>query len=169
MDINKKSIDINKKEKRKKIKHLLWNLTPEIRQHENQLLLLDYDPSNNFCKLAYNHIQIKLNSYKNQDQLKSKYNPIFFISIEQIVDKLRESELTCFYCHNHVYLLYDIAFDDYQWTLDRIDNSLGHNGDNVLIACLKCNLSRRTQNKEKFDYAKNIVIIKLDENGEPLQ
>ena len=27
-----------------------------------------------------------------------------------------------------------------QWTLDRIDNNIGHSKENVVICCLKCNL-----------------------------
>ena len=32
----------------------------------------------------------------------------------------------------------------------RIDNDLSHTDDNVIVACLKCNLQRRRQNKDKF-------------------
>ena len=150
--------------KKKKIKYLIWNLSDEIKIHANQQDLLNNIENNElpFCKLAKKHIQIKHNSYQYQDKLKSKYNPELFISFDKIISKLKESELLCHYCHLPVYILYDVAFENNQWTLDRIDNTLGHNNDNVIISCLKCNLERRLQNKEKFDYSKNMVITKLD-------
>ena len=50
--------------------------------------------------------------------------------------------------------------DKQQWTLDRIDNDLGHNNENVKIACLECNLKRRRINMEKFLFTKQLNIIK---------
>ena len=47
-----------------------------------------------------------------------------------------------------------------QWTLDRIDNNLGHNSDNVLISCLECNLKRRRMNMERFQFSKDCTNIK---------
>jgi hypothetical protein len=49
-----------------------------------------------------------------------------------------------------------------QWTLDRIDNNLGHNEDNVVIACLECNLKRRRTNQSKFLFTKQLKITCLD-------
>ena len=45
-----------------------------------------------------------------------------------------------------------------QWTLDRIDNELGHNIGNLVISCLKCNLKRRRINKNSFMMTKNMTI-----------
>ena len=47
-----------------------------------------------------------------------------------------------------------------QWSLDRINNDIGHNSGNLLIACLECNLKRRRTNKDAFMFTKNMVIIK---------
>ena len=47
-----------------------------------------------------------------------------------------------------------------QWSVDRIDNNKGHNSDNFHIACLKCNLTRRRQNDDKFLYTKQLHIVK---------
>ena len=47
-----------------------------------------------------------------------------------------------------------------QWTLDRIDNNINHSESNVIIACLKCNLQRRCQNKDKFLFTKQLKIVK---------
>ena len=61
-----------------------------------------------------------------------------------------------------MYILYEFVRENSQWSLDRIDNDIGHNNDNVLISCLECNLKRRKQNKDKFLYTKNLKIIKSD-------
>ena len=47
-----------------------------------------------------------------------------------------------------------------QWTLDRIDNDKGHNMENVVIACLDCNIRRRRKNKDDFMFSKNMEIVR---------
>ena len=49
-----------------------------------------------------------------------------------------------------------------QWTLDRIDNDLSNTDENVIVACLKCNLQRRRQNKDKFLFTKQLKIVKQE-------
>ena len=43
-----------------------------------------------------------------------------------------------------------------QWTLDRINNDIGHFKDNVVICCLRCNLKKGTKNDEHFKFAKQM-------------
>jgi len=57
-------------------------------------------------------------------------------------------------------ILYEIVRESLQWTLDRIDNAVGHNKNNVLIACLHCNLKRRKQSKDAFLFTKQLQIVK---------
>ena len=57
-------------------------------------------------------------------------------------------------------LIYENVRQMNQWTLDRIDNNLGHNSDNVLISCLECNLKRKDMNKDKFLFTKQLKIKK---------
>jgi hypothetical protein len=47
-----------------------------------------------------------------------------------------------------------------QWTLDRVDNEEGHTDNNVVLACLACNLQRRTMDAERFKYGKQLRIVK---------
>ena len=57
-------------------------------------------------------------------------------------------------------LLYKNVREPKQWTLDRIDNNKPHNTDNVVIACLKCNLERRRRDDKKFLMSKQMKIMK---------
>ena len=42
------------------------------------------------------------------------------------------------------------CFKSNEWTIERIDNSIGHNKGNVEISCLNCNLRRRTMHYERY-------------------
>uniref|UniRef100_A0A6C0H6R7 Uncharacterized protein n=1 Tax=viral metagenome TaxID=1070528 RepID=A0A6C0H6R7_9ZZZZ len=158
-------IELKKKEKRKKKKYLEWDLTEEIKSCEYQFELLkkmNENKEDKYVKILKKNIEIKQNSYKYQDKNKNKYDETKFITYDEIIGMLIESELKCFYCSMLVSVLYDVAFENNQWTLDRIDNEYGHNRDNVIICCLKCNLERRIINKDKYNYTKKMVIIKCE-------
>jgi hypothetical protein len=57
-------------------------------------------------------------------------------------------------------VLYDISREASQWTVDRINNDLGHNINNFYLACLDCNLKRRCRNDAKFLFTKQLKITK---------
>ena len=105
-------------------------------------------------------IKIKLLSYMNQDKLKTMYNLSKFITFDRVIEKLFLSRLRCHYCDCEVNIIYKYKRSPNQWTLDRIINEDGHNFNNVLICCLKCNLSRRCKNSEKYLFTKKLNIIK---------
>ena len=73
---------------------------------------------------------------------------------------LQETNLKCHYCSCETYLLYELVREMKQWSLDRIDNNVGHNRDNLVIACLECNLKRRRTNKDSFMFTKNLKIVR---------
>ena len=73
---------------------------------------------------------------------------------------LAKSNLQCYYCRLAVKVMFSVKRDMKQWSLDRINNNQGHNFDNVVIACLDCNLKRRTLNSNKFKFTKQLVITK---------
>ena len=79
-----------------------------------------------------------------------------------MIEKIVKSKLQCYYCKCHMFLLYEIIRELKQWTLDRIDNNIGHNEENVVVCCLECNLKRRKMSQEKFIFQKNLTIIKHD-------
>lgn len=108
-------------------------------------------------------INSKLYSYKHQDIKKKKYNKGEFITFEQTIQKLIDSNFKCFYCNQNVNVLYEEVRDPTQWSLERIDNTFGHNCSNVVIACLNCNLRRRTMYYERYVQTKQLLhIIKRD-------
>ena len=126
------------------------------------LRLVHYGTSKNVehKSLLIRELTAKLNGYKQQDVKKKMYEPSSFITMEQLQSKLIDELLTCVFCNIQVKLLYDKVRDDAQWTLDRIDNDLGHSSANTQIACLKCNLQRRRLDYDKFHWTKNLVITK---------
>lgn len=112
-----------------------------------------------YSKELLREIDKKIASYKTQDINKNKYDGNN-ITRKETIEKLVASKLKCHYCKNNVLLFYNKVRDMEQWTLDRIDNSINHTDNNVIIACLKCNLQRRCQNKEKFLFTKQLKIVK---------
>jgi RNase P subunit RPR2 len=82
--------------------------------------------------------------------------------MEKVLDLMIESENRCFYCKNRVHILYEYVREPNQWTLERIDNKSGHNKTNVVIACLNCNLHRRTMYHERYVFTKQLNIVKRE-------
>lgn len=103
----------------------------------------------------------KLRGYKTQDEKFSIFSDFYFIKKDQVLAKLVECNYTCYYCKSKLKTEFT-SRDPLQWTLDRIDNSMGHNTNNVLISCLGCNLKRRTRSVDKFLFTKSLVIKKMD-------
>ena len=68
--------------------------------------------------------------------------------------------MKCHYCACETYLLYEFVREMKQWSLDRINNDIGHNKNNLVISCLECNLKRRRTNKDAFFFTKNLKIVK---------
>jgi hypothetical protein len=103
---------------------------------------------------------------ENNNKRKKKYrwkkilNEKKLISYEECLEKLVISKLKCYYCRKNCLITYENVRENTQWTLDRINNDKGHNKDNVVISCLKCNLKRGTMNDEKFKFTKQMRIIK---------
>jgi len=111
-------------------------------------------------KILIGQIERKIASYKQQDVIKKIYDDTQFITLTEVIHKLHECKLQCYYCMNKIFILYEISREQKQWTLDRINNDIGHNNDNVLISCLECNLKRRKTNKDAFLFTKQLKIIK---------
>jgi hypothetical protein len=123
--------------------------------------LLD-DDLKEVCREMRRQIQNKVSSYKMQDIQKHKYDDDKFVDLNFVIQLLHEKSLKCFYCKESVYLFYNFVRENKQWTLERIDNGVGHNKDNVEIACLLCNLRRRTMYHERYVFTKQMMnVVKL--------
>ena len=180
---NIKNIQKKEKEKKMRVETNTWGLDNEDLAFETQLELLR-QISESFVKTKENnaikdtndikeitnkerqmivsHIKTKLSSYKQQDILKKKFSTQDFVSYSDVIGLLTESNMKCYYCSCETYLLYEIVREMKQWSLDRINNDIGHNKNNLVICCLECNLKRRRTNKDAFFFTKNLKIQKMD-------
>jgi RNase P subunit RPR2 len=116
------------------------------------------DTSAEHRSLVLKELSNKIAGYKRQDVEKRVFKKDLFVSLEDVVDKLLCSRLKCFYCKRNCELLYKNMYSKQQWTLDRIDNDVGHNADNVVVSCLECNLKRGTMDSDRFKYGKQIGL-----------
>jgi hypothetical protein len=111
-------------------------------------------------KIYESEIKKKITSYKSQDLKKNRYESDKFIDFDNVVEKLVISKLKCKYCNKEIVILTNKYRDNHQWTLERINNDIGHNTDNVIISCLECNLKRGNSNMDNFEYTKKLKINK---------
>lgn len=109
--------------------------------------------------LAIHQIKTKLCGYKAQDIHKKILDEEKFIQFHQVIDLFTKSGLRCFYCKDLVQVVYEYVREPRQWTLERMDNKRGHNADNVEIACLNCNLRRRTMRSELYVMTKQMRVV----------
>lgn len=116
--------------------------------------LLDYEPVKTQLKaVVTNSISKKLSGYKNQDK---KRGWVTDIDMNDILELLKTD--FCHYCNNKVLIEYDTKLHPMQWTLDRINNDLPHNKNNVILSCLKCNLEKRKKSVEHFLFTKKKIL-----------
>lgn len=164
---NKPEKNENKPKKRAITTDETWNLTADDLSQELQISyihqlsqteVIDTTP----CKLIMQHIAKKISGYKSQDIKKSLYEPDKIVDIPYVLKTLENAENICYYCKNIVQVLYENVREPLQWTLDRINNDIGHNKNNVVIACLQCNIGRKTMHQERYAFTKQLVIKKKD-------
>ena len=158
------------KEKKMRVETKTWGLNENELSHQTQLNMLfnkldkldkvEKVEKDKYMSMLISHIKTKICSYKQQDIFKKKLNEEQFVTFEEVVELLKICGLTCHYCSEHVFILYEKVRETKQWSLDRINNDIGHNSGNLVIACLECNLKRRRTNKDAFMFTKNMVIVR---------
>lgn len=165
----KQIIEEQKRDKfRKRVEAENWTFDSEHYLYENQLNMMKkifdngLNYTDNISKIALQQINKKIYGYRQQDILKKLLDEECFINLQSIVNKMIECALKCYYCKCEMNVLYDISREMRQWTVDRINNDLGHNLDNYYLACLECNLKRRRRSDEKFLFTKQLKIVKTD-------
>jgi len=144
----------------------MWNITEEDMQPDAQLTYIRQLVNNenvdvNPCQVILKHVTQKIAGYKAQDIKKSLYEPDQIVDVHYALKTLENAENICYYCKKPVQVLYEKAREPTQWSLDRIDNSIGHNKENVVIACLQCNVGRKTMHQGRYEFTKQLVITKL--------
>jgi uncharacterized iron-regulated protein len=161
---NLKTTKNSEKSKRLITESKTWNFGEEELTYENIYnVLLEIEQKiirENIHKRILQQLSQKMSGYKAQDIQKGLFEPDKFVDLERIVELLIKCNLECFYCKNKVHVLYEYVREPGQWTLDRIDNDYGHNKDNLEVACLQCNIRRRTMYAERYVFTKQLKIIK---------
>lgn len=104
-------------------------------------------------------IQRKIYGYMTQDIDSGRYNHTKLVKPGDIIQSLCDCQLLCFYCTQPVMILYEYAREPRQWTVERVDNTYGHIRDNFVIACLQCNLRRRTILPERYLLTKTAMNV----------
>ena len=166
---NKSIITEKTVNKRLVTKNERWNFEEHDFSFENQLkiilqindfLINDNTKLSNTLLFVLQFLKNKIYGYYYQDMKKNKYNSEEFVSLNYILNKLIECNMECFYCNQKVQIIYENVREPKQWSLERIDNEYGHNNTNVVIACLQCNLKRKTMYHERYLFTKQMQIIK---------
>jgi hypothetical protein len=161
-EINEKTHQTEKKKRLIAVEGIFneMDLNPENQTRIINELFLSFNNSKN--EFVQKQLSQKIYSYRSQDILKGLFDPERFVDLETVVRLLYNSKLVCFYCKHQVKILYEFVRESEQWSLDRIDNQFGHNRDNVMIACLGCNLKRRTMYHERYAFTKQMRVLKTE-------
>ena len=160
-----KTIEPKEKTIRKKMEE--WKFDAKYLEREQQLATLtgleglQSDLQNNIGEELRRQVCAKISGYKCQDVKKGLYDESKFVRFDDVIALMTSRKMACFYCKKQALLFYEYSRDSAQWTLERIDNKHGHNTDNVEIACLNCNLRRRTMYHERYVFTKQMGTVRL--------
>ena len=161
-----KKLTQEKKKDKKRVEIEKLNLTEEYFTFEKQIELINNivnkEEHENASKILIKQIEKKIAGYKQQDIDKKVLNNEKIINLKCIIDKLIDTEIKCYYCKSEMLILYENVRELKQWTVDRINNDIGHDVDNFVVACLDCNLKRRCKSADNFLFTKQLNIIKQD-------
>ena len=152
------------KDKVKRKRTLKWTIDDAYFDYNKQMevirRLIADDTDLEERKFFIKEIKNKLDGYARQDNENGTKDLSAFISLNATIELLLISKMRCTYCRECCELIYKDVMAPRQWTLDRVDNDQGHNNGNVVIACLACNLQRRTMDAERFKFGKQLRIVK---------
>lgn len=158
----KHNIDrFNNETKRKSVSN--WKHKDELLNEKNHIPFINQlylEQTFNGCNEIKREIVNKISSYSQQDKKRNIFDSEKIIKYEECLEKLVLSKLKCYYCKCNTLLMYEDKREHRQWTLDRLDNDIGHYKTNVVICCLKCNLKKRRMDDEKFKFTKQLIVIK---------
>ena len=158
----KNNIDGFKKETKRKTV-LKWKNRDELIKKKNHIPYINQlylGQAFEGCSEIKREIVNKISSYSQQDKKRNIFDSKKIIKYDECLEKLVLSKLKCYYCKCETLLMYEDKREPNQWTLDRLDNGIGHYKDNVVICCLKCNIKKRRMDDEKFKFTKQMRVIK---------
>ena len=151
---------VDKDKKRIVSKTNEWkDIDTEHLELDNQFKFVE--DKNTITDIVSRELRKKISSYKSQDRRKNIYNDDEFIDYDFVINLFKESQLKCYYCEKSVFVIYDNVRESKQWTIERIDNRIGHNKNNSVMSCLDCNLRRRTMYHERYIMTKKLLSVKL--------
>lgn len=157
-------MDKEKKPKKRVVTNSISWIDFENKYEKTNQLKYVFDILNNNhgkeTEVITKEINKKISGYKSQDKLKKLFDPDKFVNFTNIIEKMSACELKCYYCKLQTNILYETVRDNTQWSLERLENEFGHNNDNVVISCLKCNITRKTMYHERYLFTKEIKNIK---------
>jgi hypothetical protein len=144
-----------------------WKFDKKYLKYEEQIVLIKDLNDSDVDEVIKKQINSKIYSYKQQDMKKKNYdenseNYKNLIDFDIIIEEMNKCDLKCHYCRKEMLILYENVRDNSQWTVDRINNDVGHIKGNFNLVCLKCNLKRRRQNDEKYLFTSQLSIKKLE-------
>jgi len=104
------------------------------------------------------HFDIKrFNGYRTQDKEADRE---FDMTITSVNDLLRKQKFMCTFCYCQ--LTKETA------SVDRINNSIGHQDDNIMISCINCNVARKDmsisgfRHKKLLDFNADRLVYSID-------
>lgn len=169
--MSEKKISIDGKSNKYQIKKLTQEKKIEKKKDADKINSIYYDEKeqcnilngiySDILSTLQKEVKKKISSYKQQDRQKNKLDHDKFITYSEVIDILKSTLCLCYYCKNQMLLFYENKNDKKQWTLDRINNDVGHNKDNVVATCLDCNIQKRRRDHDKFTFTKNLIIDKI--------
>jgi len=168
LPVPKKIVPEKPKKKRVITQQEKWKFSQNEILDTNQIEYMApfFDPaleSTDKTNLIFKQIRDKISGYRAQDIEKKKFDEERFVNKDDVFSLFETSGLLCYYCKGPTRIIYEFVRDPKQWTLERLDNSMGHNRDNVVLSCLQCNLKRRCMKSEKYVETKAMsVIIKME-------
>jgi RNase P subunit RPR2 len=155
---------LNTTNKHQRARTLKWTIDDAFFAHDKQMevlrRLIADDVTLEERKFFIKEIKNKLDGYSRQDAENGIHDLSAFISLDATIELLLVNTMRCNYCRSCCELIYKDVMAPRQWTLDRVDNDQGHNDGNVILACLACNLQRRTMDAERFKFGKQLRIVK---------
>ena len=144
-----------------------WKFDKKYLKHSEQILLINELSNSIVEETIKRQINKKIYSYKQQDMKKTNYDDNSekykdFNDFDTIITAMNKCNLKCHYCRDEMLVLYENVRDGSQWTVDRINNNIGHIKSNFNLACLKCNLKRRNQDDKKYLFTSQLSINKIE-------